>query len=110
MSGTQSGVVYRYFPVDADHDVSSDVMEASLDDVAWTGLSYVQPVDYPPSVAAANAARPAPAGYVRYWWRALTGPAQTLPLPTGYVTVYGRLTDNPETPHFEWTFTVAPSE
>lgn len=106
MIATQAGIVYRCFPLDATHDISADPMEASIDDTTWVALDYVEPVDYPPEIIAENTARPVAAGFTRYWWRALTGPAQTLPLAIGVNVIYGRLTDNPEIPHFAWTFSV----
>lgn len=105
----QQGIVYRYFRVDADHDVSGDTLELSLDQTTWssTGVVYIAPGNYPPAVTAANTATPARAGLVGYWWRALTGPGQTLPLQRGTVRVYGRLTDSPEVPWFSWKLYVA---
>jgi hypothetical protein len=104
----QQGIVYRYFRVDADHDVSTDTLELGLSETAWssTGVVYVAPDDYPPSVLAANAAKPSPTGFTGYWWRAMTGPAQTLPLQRGRNRVFGRLTDTPEAPHFSWMVSI----
>lgn len=106
MANPQTGTVFRYFPLEADHDVSADQLEVSLDSgVTWLALQYVAVEDYPPSVVAANATPP-DAGFTRYWWRALTGPNQPLPLERGIVVLLGRLADSPETPNFAWTFRV----
>ena len=108
----QAGIVYRYFPILADHDVSADVLAVSLDGVTWTsaGVNYVAPNSWPPSVTAAAEADPPPAGFSSYWWQVLTGPGQTLPLATGRNVVYGMLTDNPEIPHFGWVIQVGAYE
>jgi hypothetical protein len=108
VSTAQAGIVYRYFRVDADHDVSADPLKLSLDRTTWitSGIDYVAPVDYPPSVIAANTTRPPRSGLTGYWWRALTGPAQTLPLTLGRNIVFGDLTDTPEEPRLAWGVTV----
>ena len=110
MTDPQAGIVYRYFSVDADHDISSDTLEVSLDETTWNALDYLPPVNYPPSVTAADTAHPPASGYSRYWWRALTGPGQALPLDRGVVLLFGRLTDSPEVPNFAWTFRVGAYE
>lgn len=105
----QQGTVYRYLRADASKDVSSDVLELSLDGgVTWaaTGVTYIAPEDRPPEVTAADAAQPAAAGFTGYWWRILTGPDGDWPLKTGVTTLRGRLTDSPEIPHFAWLIRV----
>lgn len=106
----QNGEVYRYFRVDADHNVSNDVLELSLDAVTWTsvGVTFVAQVDWPPAVAADVVNNPPATGLAAYWWRAMSGPGQTLPLTTGLVTVRGRLHDVPELPWFAWAIDVGP--
>jgi hypothetical protein len=104
----QNGIVYRYFRVDADKDVSGDTLALSLDSgVTWiAGATYIASGSLPPSVAAVNSASPPAAGRTGYWWQILSGPGQLLPLATGRNVVRGRLTDSPEVPHFAWTVNV----
>lgn len=113
-TATQQGTVFRHFRADASHDVSADTLELSTDGgETWssTGVEYVAPEDWPPEVVAANAASKVRAGYVGYWWRILTGPDGDWPLPVGQKQqVRGRLTDNPETPHFVWYISVLSTE
>lgn len=103
----QAGTVYWYVRTDADHDISADQLQLSLDEVDWsTTGTFIAVDDWPPSVAAKDATCPAAAGLTGYWWRLLTGPAN-LALNRGYNRLYGRITDNPETPHFSWILDVA---
>jgi len=104
----QQGIIYRFFRVDADHDVSTDALALSLDGVTFStaGVTYIAPGAYPASVTAANSSKPPAAGFTGYWWRVLTGPGQTLPLQRGSQTVYGQLTDSPEVPRFAWRVSV----
>lgn len=103
----QAGTVYRYLRVDADHDVSTDILELSRDKATWftAGVDYIPTVDRPASCIAADAAEPPTAGFGGYWWRILTGPSNVV-LNVGSNHIYGRLPDLPETPHFAWTVTV----
>lgn len=93
--------VFWYFAIDADHDVSTDTMEFSLDLIAWAeGVSQ--------SPSAAGQARilelyPIADGYTRYWWRTLSGEGNDLPFVQDTKQfVYGRLIDSPQTLYFKW--------
>ncbi len=101
----QASTVYRYLRVDADHDVSLDPFALSLDGgLTWvtTGITYIPVGSLPPGPAAVHAATPTAAGFAGYWFRAMSGPGQTLPLAYGVNEVTGRATDSPESPQFEW--------
>jgi hypothetical protein len=104
----QAGIVFRYFRIDASHDVSGDVLALSLDGVTFsaTGVTYIAPGAYPASVTAANSSKPPASGFTGYWWRVLTGPGQPLALQRGSNIVYGQLTDSPEVPRFSWRVSV----
>lgn len=106
----QAGTVYRYVRLDVDHDVSADTLELSVDQVTWvsTGVVYIATGARPASVIAADTAHPPASGFAGYWWRVLTGPGTAFTTLYNGVTVYGRLTDTPETPHFAWKVTVDP--
>lgn len=102
----QAGTVYRYFRVDADHDVSADQLDLSLDGgTTWitSGIEYIPPADLPASCTAKDSTDPPARGYIGHWFRVLTGPGQTLPMRRGTNLVRGRLTDTPEIPYFTWT-------
>ena len=101
----QSGIIFRYFRIDCDHNVSSDPLALSIDNgVTWTtsGVTYVAPGSWPPSVINANTSNPVPGAMTGYWWRTLTGPATPFPLQSGNNTLLGKLTDSPEEPHMAW--------
>lgn len=109
----QAGTVYRYFRADCDHDISGDNFELSLNtETGWfsIGVEYIAPIDLPASCVARDAADPPDDGFAGYWWRVMTGPGTPLPLQRGKNTVYGRLTDNTEIPHFSWDVFVGVDE
>lgn len=108
----QSGTVYRYLRVDADHDVSTDVLELSFDaGTTWSsaGIGFIAHDDWPPGVATVDAGNPPPTGLTGYWWRFLSGP-DDVALEIGPNHVLGRVTDSPEIPHFGWTVQVGRNE
>jgi hypothetical protein len=106
----QAGKINRYFRALADKDISGDVFEFSLDEVTWVTGTYVPVGSLPPRPAAVHAANPAPAGFTGYWFSVLTGPGSSLALQRGNETLYGRVTDSPELPHFGWSFQVGWSD
>lgn len=105
----QAGKVYRYVRFDADQDITSDPVMAALDadPLVWATVDYIAPVNWPPSVAAADAGTPVAAGKVGYWFRLLTGPGTSFPLQLGTNVMHGKLTDTPEEPHFGWRIPVS---
>jgi len=106
----QAGTVNRYFRADADKDISGDVVELSLDELAWSAAAYIATAALPPSIAAVDAATPPPSGRVGYWYVVLTGPSTPFAMLRGTNIVHGRCIDNPEMPHFGWTVYVGASE
>lgn len=97
------GTVYRYFSIDADHDISADTLNLGLTAATVTTAAAYVPV---PS-AGLLAAPPAVAkGYTRYWWRLLMGTGQTLPLYSGPNIVLGILTETPEEDPHKWEFSL----
>lgn len=104
----QSGTVYRYVRADADHDISGDTFECSLDDETWTAVTYVAQADWPPSVIKADADNPSTT--IGHWWRLLTGPATPFPFQRGYNVLLGHCVDSPEMPDFAWRIVVGPHE
>jgi hypothetical protein len=107
----QAGTFYRYFRVDADHDISTAELELSTDKAHWssTGVEYVALADLPARPAAITREEPPADGMGAYWFRRMTGP-DDLPIPTGMTTVYGRLVDADQTPRFAWSFVVGPND
>lgn len=107
----QQGSVYRYFRVDSDHDISSATLELCLDKTSWdsTGVEYVAPADLPARPAAVTDDEPPAPGMQVHWFRRMTGPGG-MAVPSGMVTVYGRLTDTVQTPRFAWSFVVGPAD
>jgi hypothetical protein len=103
---------YYYLRVDADHDISGDVVKFSLTKTAWpvTG-TFVAVGSLPARPAAVHAANPAAAGLTGYWFRILTGPGLTttgLALTVPSTRIYAQITDSPEVPVMHWT--VAPTD
>ena len=103
----QAGTVYRYFRADADHDLSAETFEISIDELAWFPATFIATGSLPPNVAAVNTQNPVQNGLTGYWWRVLIGPAGAFNIDRANNEVYGRLTDTPEVPHFGWTVPVA---
>lgn len=102
----QSGEYY-YLRVDADHDISADVVKFSLTKTTWpvTGTPIAVGA-LPPRPAAVHAANPPATGLTGYWWRILTGPGLTttgLALTVPKTRIYAQITDSPEVPVMHWT-------
>jgi hypothetical protein len=96
-----TSVEYRYFSIDASHDITTDVVELSLDRVTWVTATHAAPTAW--EIAQAAVDKPIPAGKTRYWVRVLCGPAADLPVVRGRNVVTGRVTDTPEIPELTWT-------
>ena len=76
---------YHWFSLDSEADLSSTDLELSVDQTAWVTAEHTT------APLLANLPDPA-AGFTRFWWKALFGPALTLQLTSPEQTVYGRLT------------------
>jgi hypothetical protein len=103
----QAETVYRYFRADADHDISGELVEISADELTWHSATYIATGSLPPQVADVDAANPVPKNLTGYWWRVFVGPTGAFNIDRGSNEVFGRLTDNPELPHFGWIVLVA---
>lgn len=90
-----------YFAIDCIQDISADDLQLGLDRSYGVEATYVPS---PPAevVADALATQPVKAGYTRYWWSAMAGPGQDLPLVYGSQRVHGQLTDDPNVIYLAW--------
>jgi hypothetical protein len=98
-----------YFPVDCDHDISTDTLKFALTAAAFGpgGTGSVNGTYVPAPSAFLQAATPKPAtGLTRYWWSILLGPGGLLAPQVGTSTMYGQLADSPNLPILDWRFTI----
>jgi hypothetical protein len=102
----QAATLTYYFRTLADKDISADPFSFSLDETTWVSGTYVPVGSLPPKPAAVHAANPVPTGFTAYWWSVLTGPTTQLAVQRGEEQMFGRATDNPDSPHFGWVFQV----
>lgn len=95
------GTVYRYFSIDADHDISGDTLLIGTDPASLTvTAAYVASPN-----SRLTSAGPAPStGMVRYWWSHLCGLGQDVALVIGRNRIYGTLADSPELEPAVWQF------
>lgn len=91
----------RWFAIDADHDISSDTVEFSLDEVVWdTGTNNNPPQDV---IDQSVLAKPIQPGRTRYWFSVDIGPGNVLiPTSFGKAIVHGRVNDVPSTYYLKW--------
>jgi hypothetical protein len=86
---------YHWFSLDSEQDLSAVDLDLSLDQLTWVTADHTtEPLlaDFPPPDA----------GFTRYWWKALFGPAESLTLTVPEQTVYGRITPSVETLRPTW--------
>lgn len=94
-----------YFAIDCAEDISADELQLSLDRTYGVTATYVpSPPDEVTSTALAS--QPVAAGYVRYWWSAMAGPGEDLPLRYGGQQIHGKLTDNDNVIYLAWRVSV----
>jgi hypothetical protein len=91
----------RYFSIDADHDISGDVLSLSLDQATWVAATYVGA----PSARLTSAKPAVVTGMTRYWWSMLMGSAGGLVPDVGTDTVFGKLVDGSQTLIYDWPIT-----
>lgn len=92
--------VPRWFSLDADHDISTFILQLSLDQIGWDNATYGTP---PSDVVAEKALeRPIEAGMIRYWWFIQTGPTQTLKPVYGTNIFHGLLSENGNDHYERW--------
>jgi hypothetical protein len=86
---------YHWFSLDSEDDLAAVDLDLSLDQTTWVTATHTTApllVDLPDPAA----------GFTRYWWKALFGPAESLVLTTTEQTVYGRLISGVETLRPTW--------
>lgn len=86
---------YHWFSLDSEADLTAATLELSLDGTTWVAATH--------TTEPALADLPAPeAGFTRYWWKALFGPAEALTLTQAEQTVYGRIDTGAEELRPQW--------
>lgn len=94
-------VAPRWFAVDSDHDITTDLVEFSLDQIIWNAGTQGNP---PQDVMdQENLKKPIQPGRERYWFFVIMGPGETLvPSTFGKAIVHGRVNDTPSTYYLKW--------